>query len=128
MFRAIVDRCHMCVYKTVLIPQMVKYCCVGGCNNRNIKGPTRAQSTFLHKFPSREKHRATWSQWVSFVNVTRQDFTPSDTSCICSAHFKEADYSNASEYDFYVSQGMNARYVDVLATLVLYPGHLATSK
>lgn len=99
--------------------QMVKYCCVGQCNNRNVKGPTRSDSLFLHKFPSRDKHRATWSQWVSFVNVTRQNFTPSETSCICSAHFKESDYLNAAEYDFYVSQGMSARFVEFAATVIL---------
>ena len=92
---------------------MVKYCCVGGCNNRNVKAPTRGDSIFLHKFPSKEKQRALWSHWVSFVNVTRQNFVPSQTLYICSKHFKEADYANIAEYDFYMSQGMNARYVYV---------------
>ena len=57
-------------------------CVVGGCTRNWVKNP----DVFWLIFP---KNVTTRRAWVRFVNNTRSDFTLTNASRVCSAHFSE---------------------------------------
>ncbi|CAH1788266.1 unnamed protein product [Owenia fusiformis] len=59
-------------------------CVVGGCSNEPREGIS------LFKWPKDAKMARLWAK---FVDSTRKDFTPSDQTRICSAHFKSEHFS-----------------------------------
>ena len=104
---------------------MVGRCIVGGCGNTVKHGTGRPIS--LHRFPQATAVR---KLWVSCVKTTRKDWNaPSETSLVCSGHFREDDFDPA--YDLKVSFGImpqNVRFVRRLlptAVPTLFTRHLA---
>ena len=63
-------------------------CCVFGCNNRSEQ--CQDKNISFHKFPSKQKSREQYNEWIKRIN--REDFVPSKYSHICSVHFNEEDY------------------------------------
>ena len=64
---------------------MVNSSAVIGCTNRYVKGGKIA----FHKFPL--KNSDLCRKWV--VALRRENFTPTQYSCICSDHFLPIDYN-----------------------------------
>ncbi|ELT90791.1 hypothetical protein CAPTEDRAFT_218870 [Capitella teleta] len=52
-------------------------------------GHTAGGSVTVHNFPTDEKIR---QQWIQFVRVKRKEWNPSKFSVLCSVHFKDADF------------------------------------
>ena len=59
-------------------------CAAYGCCNRS------CDEVSFHRFPS--KTSAAYDQWVSFVQVKRDDWEPTPCSTLCSAHFTSECY------------------------------------
>jgi hypothetical protein len=67
---------------------MVKSCAAFGCTNRgDTPLPSASELKRFHRFPSEVQLRKKWVQALH-----RQKFTPSDSSRVCSDHFKSEDY------------------------------------
>ena len=67
-------------------------CVVAGCSN----DPDPENGIFLHKIPFADDHRPVAKKrrknWVDFVKTKRAKWEPMSSSCVCSVHFKEADF------------------------------------
>ena len=63
-----------------------KFCVCRSPGLRSCTNTYHVQGISKHKFPAHEKQR---KMWVKFVRKHRQNFTPTSSSVICSAHFEE---------------------------------------
>ncbi len=61
-----------------------KYCVAGLPNNVSCTNTSYTVGISMHTFP---KNPETRQKWVKFVRKRRLDFTPTDTSFLCSMHF-----------------------------------------
>ncbi len=68
---------------------MVASCCAYGCEN-HVSKKTQEQGITFHKFP---KDSDLLKKWLHFLR--RKNFT-SDTTVICSIHFKEGSFAGTS--------------------------------
>ena len=67
-------------------------CCIPGCRNRTenrIREGCEKLSFF--RFPSQKSRPALRDRWL--VNIARENFSPSESSRICSEHFEEACFT-----------------------------------
>ena len=55
-------------------------CCVNDCGSNSFQ-----KGISFFRFPKKERAPEKWKSWVEFVN---SDWTPSDSSRICSLHFR----------------------------------------
>ena len=71
--------------------KMPNRCVAAGCSNV----PDPSKSIGLHKFPedndSEKKRRRLW---IAFVQTKRAKWSPTDTSRLCSQHFKPDDFQS----------------------------------
>ena len=71
---------------------MLSRCVAGGCSNT----PDPENGIFLHKIPFADDHRPVAKKrrknWVDFVKTKRAKWEPMSSSCVCSVHFKDADF------------------------------------
>ena len=71
--------------------KMPNRCVAAGCSNV----PDSSKSIGLHKFPedndSEKKRRRLW---IAFVRTKRAKWSPTDTSRLCSRHFKADDFES----------------------------------
>lgn len=64
-----------------------KYCVCGGPGLASCTNTYNVEGISMHKFPENEETRR---QWTQFVRRHRPDFSPSNSSVICSAHFEKS--------------------------------------
>ena len=63
------------------------YCVAGAPNDVSCKNNTYTTGVSIHYFP---KNEAVGQKWVRFVRRHRKDFTPSNSSVLCSVHFEDS--------------------------------------
>ena len=68
------------------------YCACGGPGGISCTNSTRTPGISMHKFPRKEKKPQEYKLWVQFVRKHRLNFTPTNSSAICSAHFETSCY------------------------------------
>ena len=72
---------------------MTKRCIMAGCSN------TPKDGVSLHLFPRDEKVQ---QMWTPKVKLARANWSgPSETSVVCSAHFKEDDFIDTRLYSLF---------------------------
>jgi hypothetical protein len=76
-------------------------CVVGGCTRNAEKN----RDVFWLSFP---RDPATRRQWIRFVDTTRSDFSLSEYSKVCSAHFSEECVDET--YKLKICLGLQARF------------------
>ena len=62
-----------------------KFCVCGGPGLRSCTNTYHVEGISMHKFPANEEQR---KMWIKFVRKHRPNFTPTNSSVICSAHFE----------------------------------------
>ncbi|XP_040071052.1 uncharacterized protein LOC115311472 [Ixodes scapularis] len=77
----------------------VRYCCVKGCHNREGLAGVK-----LHRFPSRPWEQARRQRWINAVRRVNDDgsnWSPNESSRICSTHFLNNELSNIENHPGY---------------------------
>ena len=70
-----------------IVKIMAKSCAVHGCKSYKLHQQGKVKGISFHKFPRDEILKSKWC-----LVVRRKDFRPTESSCICSAHFKSTDF------------------------------------
>ncbi|CAH2314952.1 THAP domain-containing 6-like [Pelobates cultripes] len=70
---------------------MPEHCAAYSCSNRRTI-PNRARGITFHKFPKDKDVRKKWE-----VALRREGFTASDSSVLCSQHFKQGDFDRTGQ-------------------------------
>ena len=68
------------------------YCVCGDPAGISCTNSTRTPGISMHKFPNKEKKPNEYKLWVQYVRKHRANFTPTNFSAICSAHFETSCY------------------------------------
>ena len=67
------------------------YCVAGAPNDVSCKNNTYTTGVSMHYFP---KNEAVCQKWIRFVRRHRKDFTPSNSSVLCSVHFEDSCFEH----------------------------------
>ena len=67
-----------------------KFCVCGGPGLRSCTNTYHVEGISMHKFPANEEQR---KMWIKFVRKHRPNFTPTNSSVICSAHFETSCFA-----------------------------------
>nr|XP_033471514.1 THAP domain-containing protein 2-like isoform X2 [Epinephelus lanceolatus] len=70
---------------------MPQACAAFGCSNRRTV-ENRGRGITFHKFPKEPGARRTWAK-----ALRRREFTPSDTTVVCSSHFLPEDFDRTGQ-------------------------------
>ena len=71
-----------------------KYCVAGTPNGISCTNTSYTTGISMHRFPKNDIVRR---KWVKFVRRHRDNFTPTSTSALCSAHFEASSYSRRTD-------------------------------
>ena len=71
-----------------------KYCVAGLTNNVSCTNTSYSEGISMHRFP---KNPETRQKWKKFVRKRQLDFTPTDTSSLCSMHFLPTCYTRRQD-------------------------------
>jgi hypothetical protein len=66
-----------------------RYCVAGGPNNTSCKNSSNTPNISFHKFPNDKRK----PEWVRFVQRHRPGWQPTQSSVLCSVHFKRECYT-----------------------------------
>lgn len=72
---------------------MIKSCIVH-FSRHLIKTLFKKKTTYFRSFPLGKHEAVRLKQWL--VNMRRKDWRPTTSSCLCSAHFEENDFTKDS--------------------------------
>ncbi|XP_037545833.1 THAP domain-containing protein 6-like [Nematolebias whitei] len=70
---------------------MPQHCAANFCSNRRTVD-VRARGITFHKFPKGKELRKRWE-----VSLRREEFTASDSTVLCSEHFKQEDFDKTGQ-------------------------------
>ena len=74
---------------------MPKYCSSVGCKSREYKDARKDGLTF-HQYPKDETRRNLWAKAVRRQNSDGSEWKPTNSSYLCSEHFKPHDFKTNS--------------------------------
>ncbi|CAB4007828.1 THAP domain-containing 2-like [Paramuricea clavata] len=100
-----------------------RYCVCGGPGGVSCKNSTHTPGIILHKFPSEKTRPDERRLWTKFVRRHRTNFSPTQYSVVCSAHFEPSCYPQSFSLDIPEHLRPKARYLkpDALPTIDAVP-------
>ena len=100
-----------------------RYCVCGGPGGVSCKNYKHTPGIIMHKFPSDKTRPNERRLWTKFVRRHRINFSPTQYSVVCSAHFEPSCYPQSFSLDIPEHLRPKARYLkpDALPTIDAVP-------
>lgn len=96
-----------------------RYCVCGGPGEVSCKNTTHTPGIIMHKFPSEKTRPDERRLWTKFVRKHRVNFSPTEYSVVCSAHFEPSCYPQCFSLNIPEDLRPKARYLkpDAIPTI-----------